>query len=183
MNTTTTKVNSVQNRKQERGAQLDEGQTRIEIYTDGSCIGNPGHGGWGSVTLRKTAGGEIAKSREASGYELSTTNNRMELTAVCATLEKLGRVTQEPITVFCDANLIPNAMNGWLAKWKANDWKRSGGKAVENRDLWERLDSAAAGRNITWKWLRGHNGSKYNERADRLAYKAALRAEKKLATR
>lgn len=183
MNTTTMTSHDNQNVTSERGAQLDEGQTRIEIFTDGSCIGNPGHGGWGSVTLRKTVAGEIIKSREAFGYDLSTTNNRMELTAVCATLEKLGKVTDESITVFCDANLIPNSMNSWLAKWKANGWKRSGGKAVENRDLWERLENAAAGRIITWEWVRGHNGSEHNERADRLAYAAARRAEKKLATR
>ena len=183
MNTITTAAHADQNHNQRRGAQPDKSQTRIEIFTDGSCIGNPGHGGWGSVTLRKTPGGAIIKSREASGHALSTTNNRMELTAVYATLEKLGRVTDEPITVLCDANLIPNAMNGWLAKWKANGWKRSGGKAVENRDLWERLENAVAGRNITWEWVRGHNGSEHNERADRLAYAAARRAEKKLATR
>ncbi|SFQ94415.1 RNase H [Poseidonocella sedimentorum] len=104
----------------------------------------------------------------------------MELIAVCVALENLGRVTDEPITVFTDANLIPNSMNGWLATWKANDWKRSGGKAVENRDLWQRLEQAASGRHITWKWVRGHNGSENNERADRLAYAAARRAEKKL---
>lgn len=172
-----------QSHNQGRSAQHDAGQTRIEIFTDGSCIGNPGHGGWGSVILRRTPDGAIIKSREASGHDLSTTNNRMELTAVCATLEKLGRVTDEPITMLCDANLIPNAMNGWIAKWKANGWKRSGGKDVENRDLWERLEHAAEGRNITWEWVRGHNGSEHNERADRLAYAAARRAEQKLATR
>lgn len=178
-----TTVHADQKHNKGSGAQLNEGQTRIEIFTDGSCIGNPGHGGWGSVILRKTPDGAIIKSREESGHDLSTTNNRMELTAVCATLENLGRVTDEPITVLCDANLIPNAMNDWLAKWKAKGWKKSGGKNVENRDLWERLENAAEGRNITWKWVRGHNGSKHNERADRLAYAAARRAEKKLETR
>lgn len=180
----TTKTSHVdQNDNLVTGAQPEEGQTHIAIFTDGSCIGNPGHGGWGSVTLRKTATGEVTKSREASGFELSTTNIRMEVTAVCATLERLGRVTNEPITVFCDANLIPNAMNSWLAKWKANAWRKSGNKPVENRDLWERLENAAAGRNITWKWVRGHNGTEHNERADRLAYAAARSAERKLTIR
>jgi ribonuclease HI len=101
----------------------------------------------------------------------------MEMTAVCAGLEGLGRVTDEPVKVFCDANLIPNAMNGWLAKWKAKDWRKSDGKPVENRDLWERLERAAEGRNVTWSWVRGHNGHEHNERADTLAYAAAREAE------
>lgn len=121
-------------------AQAHEGQTRIEIFTDGSCIGNPGHGGYGVVILRKDASETITKTLELSGHALTTTNIRMEMTAVCAALEALGRVTAETITVFCDANLIPNALNGWLAKWRAKDWRKSDGKPVENRDLWERLE-------------------------------------------
>ncbi len=117
------------------GAQPHDGQTRIEIFTDGSCIGNPGPGGYGAVFLRKDAGGTIIKTDELSGHDLMTTNIRMELTAACCALEGLGRVTAEPITLFCDANLIPNAMNDWLAKWKAKDWKKANGKPVENRDL------------------------------------------------
>lgn len=159
-------------------AQPHEGQTRIEIFTDGSCIGNPGHGGYGVVILRKDNSGTTTKTRELSGHALTTTNIRMEMTAVCAALEALGRVTAEKITVFCDANLIPNAMNGWLAKWRAKDWRKSYGKPVENRDLWERLQRAAEGRDVTWQWVRGHNGAEQNERADRLAYAASRRAEK-----
>lgn len=162
------------------GAQPHQGQTRIEIYTDGSCIGNPGHGGWAAVILRKDASGKIIKPLERSGWKAETTNIKMEMTAACAALESLGRVTAEPITVFCDANLIPNAMNGWLAKWKAKGWKKSDDKPVENRDLWERLEQAAAGRNMTWAWVRGHNGTEHNERADRLAYAASRRAEAKI---
>lgn len=160
------------------GDQPHMGQTRIEIFTDGSCIGNPGHGGYGFVLLRKDADDRVIKTHEGTGYDLATTNNRMEMTAVCAALEALGRVTDEPITVFCDANLIPNAMNGWLAKWKANGWRKSGGKPAENRDLWERLERAAEGRNVTWLWVRGHNGTEHNERADRLAYAGSRKAEK-----
>lgn len=153
--------------------------TRIDIFTDGSCIGNPGHGGWGFVILRRDVlSGELVKNIEKSGHEASlTTNIKMEMTAACTALESLGRVTDEPITVFCDLDLIPKAMNLWLPNWKAKGWKKSGGKAVENRTLWERLDRAAAGRNVTWAWVRGHNGSEHNERADRLAYAASLKAE------
>lgn len=160
------------------GAQPLESQTRIEIFTDGSCIGNPGHGGYGIVILRKDAVGNIIKKRELSGHDLATTNNRMEMTAACVALETLFRDTGEPATLYCDASLISNAMHGWLFKWKAAGWKKGGGKPVENRDLWERLERAAAGRNVTFKWVRGHNGTVHNEEAHRLAYTAARKAEK-----
>lgn len=161
-------------------AQPDDGQTRIEIYTDGSCIGNPGPGGYGIVTLRLDADGNVRRSRERNGSSTDiTTNIRMELTAACVGLEQLGRPTGEPVTVFCDANLIPNAMTGWLAKWKANGWRAASGKPVENRDLWERLEMAAEGREVAFRWVRGHNGTEYNERADRLAYAGAREAERR----
>lgn len=166
------------------GGQPHESQTRIEIFTDGSCIGNPGYGGYGIVLLRLNARGEIVKRYEALGFAPEiTTNIRMEMTAACFALESLGRATDEPITVACDANLIPNAMNDWLAKWKANGWKKAKNKPVENRDLWERLEAAAAGRNVAFTWVRGHNGAEHNERADKLAYAAARKAEKKITGR
>jgi ribonuclease HI len=162
------------------GAQPSEGQTRIEIYTDGSCIGNPGHGGYGIVILRLSATGVVLKRRERSGSAVEiTTNIRMEMTAMCEALESLGIVTDEPIKALCDANLIPNAMNSWLPNWKAKGWRKGDGKPVENADLWQRLERAAEGRNVTWAWVRGHNGTEYNEVADRLAYKAARKAEAK----
>lgn len=155
-----------------------EGQTRIEIFTDGSCIGNPGPGGYGIVTVRRAADGEVRKRLEVSGSEEGpTTNTRMEMTAACVGIERLGRPTDEPVTLFCDANLIPNAMNGWLEKWKAKGWKKGDGKPVDNRDLWERLERATEGRNVTFAWVRGHNGAEFNERADRLAYAGARKAE------
>lgn len=177
MTTNTTPANAGQNDTTRSGAQPQLSETRVEIYTDGSCIGNPGHGGYGAVILRKDASGKVVKKATISGHDLRTTNNRMEMTAVCAALEALGRVSDEPVTVFCDASLIPNAMNGWLEKWKAKGWKKAGGGAVENRDLWERLEAAATGRAVTWLWVRGHNGTAHNEEADRLAYAAARRAE------
>ncbi|AOZ71045.1 hypothetical protein LPB142_11955 [Rhodobacter xanthinilyticus] len=150
----------------------------MEIYTDGSCIGNPGPGGYGILTLRLSADGRLVKRRERKGHEVApTTNIRMEMTAACVALEQLGSPTTEQVTIFCDANLIPNAMNGWLEKWKANGWKKSDGKAPDNRDLWERLEQAAEGRNVVFAWVRGHNGTEHNERADKLAYAAARKAE------
>lgn len=176
--TTTTRDNRDLNNAS--GAQPSEGQTRIEIFTDGSSIGNPGHGGYGIVLLRLSVTGVALKQRELSGSAAEiTTNIRMEMTAVCVALEALGIVTDEPITVHCDANLIPNGMNTWLPNWKAKGWRKGNGKPVENADLWQRLERAAAGRNVTWQWVRGHNGNEHNEVADRLAYRAARWAEKK----
>lgn len=166
------------------GGQPHEGQTRIEIFTDGSCIGNPGYGGYGIVLLRLNSEGEIVKRHEASCFDPEiTTNNRMEMTATCFALESLGRTSEEPVTLYCDANLIPNAMNGGLAKWKAKGWRKANGEAVKNQDLWERLEAAAAGRNVTFAWVRGHNGAEHNEQADKLAYAAARKAEKKITGR
>lgn len=161
------------------GAQPQEGQTHIEIFSDGSCLGNPGLGGWGAVILRKDASGQTIKTLKRSGHEVNeTTNIRMEMTAATRALESLGRVTAEPITLYCDANLIPNTMNRDLAKWKAKGWKKSDGKPVNNQDLWERLERAAEGRTVTWSWVRGHNGTEHNEMADQLARDASKRAEK-----
>ena len=178
---TTTNETEDQTTPSPAGDQPQVSQTRIEIYTDGSCIGNPGPGGWGAVILRIDNNGTIIKDREFSGHEIAdTTNIKMEMTAACVGLESLGRVTDESITLRCDANLIPNAMNGWLANWKAKGWKKSGGKPPENRDLWERLEAAAKGRNVTWQWVRGHDGNEFNERADRLAYAGSRKAERLL---
>jgi ribonuclease HI len=160
-----------------------EGQTCILIYTDGSCLGNPGPGGYGIVLLRLDAQGKIIKTREASGNSRATTNIKMEMTAACVALESLGKITAEPITIFCDLDLIPKAMNGWIAGWKAKNWCKSDRKPVENRDLWERLERAAAGRNVTWKWVKGHSGRLHNERADTLAGEAADSATVKLTGR
>ncbi|MBL4927938.1 ribonuclease H family protein [Fuscibacter oryzae] len=162
----------------ERDDQPTMGQTRIEIYTDGSSIGNPGPGGYGIVTLRLDADGTILKHRKRKGSEPTpTTNIRMEMTASCVALESLGFPTAEPITVYCDLDLIPKAMNEWLAKWRANGWKKGSGKAPENRDLWDRLERAAEGRKVTFAWVRGHNGAEHNELADKLAYAGAREAE------
>ncbi|MDH2327507.1 ribonuclease HI [Cereibacter sp. SYSU M97828] len=164
-----------------RDDQPHSSQTRIEIYTDGSSIGNPGPGGYGIVTLRRAADGGIVKERERSGFVAEpTTNIRMEMTAACVAIEQLGVPSGEPVTVFCDLNLIPNAMNGWLANWRAKGWKKSDGSAPPNRDLWDRLEAAVDGRNVAFVWVRGHNGAEHNERADKLAYRAARKGEKAL---
>lgn len=161
-------------------ADLPISQTRIEIYTDGSAIGNPGPGGYGGTLVRKDAAGTIIKEAEFwKSSPIITTNIRMEMTAVIQGLRRIGSKTAEPVLVLCDCNLIPNAMNEWLAGWKTKGWRNGKNKPVENRDLWEQIEAEAEGRNVTWAWVRGHNGTDLNERADALAYRGARAAERR----
>ena len=134
---------------------------RIEIYTDGACRGNPGPGGW-AATLSL---GE--HFRELSGAEAATTNNRMELTAVIEALSALKRESQ--VRVFTDSEYVRRGITEWLKAWKARDWRTADKKPVKNRDLWERLDAAAARHDIEWRWVKGHSGVPGNERVDALA--------------
>lgn len=135
--------------------------SRVEIWTDGACSGNPGPGGWGA--LLKWNGHE----RELKGGEYETTNNRMELTAAAEALEAMTRGAD--IDLFTDSQYVRGGITGWLANWKRNDWRTADRKPVKNVDLWQRLDAAATRHNIAWHWVRGHAGTEGNERADALA--------------
>ena len=133
----------------------------IDIYTDGACSGNPGPGGWGAL-LRV---GEA--ETELSGGEPATTNNRMELLAV---IEALQSLTQ-PVTarVYTDSQYVQKGISQWIHDWKRRGWKTAGKEPVKNEDLWRRLDALAAGHQLEWHWVRGHNGHPENERVDALA--------------
>lgn len=134
----------------------------VEIYTDGACSGNPGPGGWG-VVLRYGR-----HKRELSGGDPGpTTNNRMELTAAIAALETLTRPSV--VRLHTDSSYVRNGITSWLAGWKRNGWRTSGGQPVKNSDLWQRLDAAASRHTVEWRWVRGHAGDAGNERADALA--------------
>jgi ribonuclease HI len=139
---------------------------RVELYTDGACLGNPGPGGWG-VLLR--AG---SRERELSGGEAQTTNNRMELMAAIAGLEALKRPCEVVLTT--DSQYVKLGVEQWMARWRANGWRTSDRKPVKNQDLWERLSAALAGHRVTWHWVKGHAGHAENERVDELARNAAL---------
>jgi ribonuclease HI len=134
---------------------------QVIAHTDGACRGNPGPGGWGAVL----AFGET--TRELSGAEPATTNNRMELTAAIAALEAL----KEPCAVdlHTDSQYLRLGITEWLPQWKRRDWKTAGRKPVKNRELWERLDVVAARHAVSWHWVKGHSGDPGNERADALA--------------
>lgn len=137
---------------------------RVIIYTDGACRGNPGPGGWG-VVLRY---GQHEKL--LSGAEDHTTNNRMELTAAIEGLNLLKEGCE--IALYTDSQYVQKGIRDWLAGWKKNNWKKSDKTAVKNADLWQALDEAAMRHEVSWHWVKGHNGDPDNELADRLANQA-----------
>ncbi|MDR1391553.1 MAG: ribonuclease HI [Holosporales bacterium] len=144
---------------------LKDGE-EIEIYTDGSCIGNPGPGGWASVFV-------FANRRTSiSGFEKITTNNRMELKAA------IEGVKHAPInvsaTVYTDSTYVKNGVTSWIKTWKQNNWKSSSGKPVKNRDLWEELSKIVENRKIEWIWVRGHSDCTNNNNADFIARSAIV---------
>jgi ribonuclease HI len=135
-------------------------------YTDGACSGNPGPGGWGAV-LEARDGATLVKSRELSGGEAETTNNRMEMMAAIAVLETLERPSA--LTVVTDSTYLKDGITGWIHGWKKNGWRTANRKPVKNTDLWQRLDAAQARHQVKWQWIKGHAGHQQNERADELA--------------
>lgn len=138
----------------------------IKMYTDGACKGNPGAGGYACILVY----GENEKV--LSGGERETTNNRMELSAVIAGLEAL----KEPcsVEVISDSKYVVSAINeGWLRSWVKNNWKKSDKKPVLNVDLWQRFIEVSEKHDITFTWVRGHNGHDYNERCDTIAVSEA----------
>ena len=134
----------------------------IEIYTDGACSGNPGPGGWGAVLRYKGV------EKELSGGEKDTTNNRMELTAVIKALEALKERCS--VTLYTDSKYVSDAFNqGWIYGWLKKDWKKSDGKPVLNKELWQRLYELWKQHDITLVWVKGHADNPYNNRCDALA--------------
>ena len=134
----------------------------VDIYTDGSCSGNPGPGGWGAILMYK------GLEKEMSGGDRHTTNNKMELTGAIRALEAL----KEPciITLYTDSKYVSDAFNqGWIYGWLKKDWKKSDGKPVLNRELWQRLYELWKKHEITLVWVKGHADNIYNNKCDALA--------------
>ena len=135
---------------------------QVEIFTDGACSGNPGPGGWGAILRYKGV------SREISGGEASTTNNRMELSAV---INALGAL-KEPcdVTLYSDSKYIIDAIQkGWARKWQANNWMRNKKDPALNPDLWEKLLQLLDVHHVEFNWVKGHAGHPENERCDTMA--------------
>ena len=137
----------------------------LKIYTDGSCLGNPGPGGWAFVA---TDGKNVA---ERSGGETDTTNNKMELMAVIRALSATKK--HSAVEIHTDSQYVKNGMQSWIKNWKKNGWKTADKKPVKNKELWQELDELAEKIEIHWHWVKGHSGHEMNERVDELARCAA----------
>ena len=137
----------------------------LVIYSDGGCTGNPGAGAWAAILI-------FPDNRviEISGGEAATTNNRMELTAVIKALERLEGTSSGlyRVIIFTDSQYLLKGMSEWMKTWIGKNWKSSSGKPVKNRDLWLRLKGLGDNFDISWEWVRGHSGDKWNERCDAL---------------
>ena len=137
----------------------------VTIHTDGSCLSNPGPGGWAAILRWRD------NEREIVGHEQDTTNNRMDLKATIMGLNAVTRTM--PITLHTDSRYVMNGVQDWLPRWKANGWKTASKKPVANQDLWRMLDEAVSRHQVTWHWVKGHAGDEFNERCDHLARGAA----------
>ncbi len=135
----------------------------INIYTDGACSGNPGKGGWGVVILDNN------KEILLNGGEQLTTNNKMELTAAIKALEYFK--IKKDLIIYTDSKYVKDGIESWITNWKKNGWKTSAKKIVKNKELWMKLDSLINKHNVIWKWVKGHSGLKFNEKADELTRK------------
>lgn len=143
----------------------------VELYTDGACSGNPGPGGWGAILVFGT------HELELSGFEQSTTNNRMELTAVIRGLQALKEPCEVRVT--SDSKyVVDSVQKGWVYSWKKNGWKNSAKKTPPNLKLWQQLLELLEMNKVTFNWIRGHAGHPYNERCDKLAVGEYLKIHK-----
>lgn len=147
----------------------EEDASIVHLFTDGGCSGNPGPGGWAFLLRHPASGKEI----EQSGAEATTTNNRMELTAVVRGLETLKRSCR--VELFTDSVYVGKGMMEWLPKWKQNGWQRREGKSwkpIKNQELWQELDKMMARHEVTYTRVKGHSGHPENDRCDELAVAA-----------
>ena len=140
---------------------------KIQIITDGACLGNPGPGGWAAI-LRFGS-----HTKEIFGCEPHTTNNRMELTAAIEALRTLKEKCE--VEVVTDSEYLKNGITSWIVNWKKRNWMTSAKKPVVNRDLWEELDEQVESHHVKWSWTKGHASHADNNRADELASLAARR--------
>ncbi|MEC7030490.1 MAG: ribonuclease HI [Pseudomonadota bacterium] len=139
--------------------------SKVLIYTDGSCLGNPGTGGWAALLMK----GKHEKL--ISGAALNTTNNRMELLAAVEGLKALTKATQAEI--WTDSQYVRRGMTEWIHGWVKNQWKNAAKKPVKNADLWQDLLAESNKHRITWHWVKGHSGDTHNDRVDQAARESA----------
>ncbi|ENM5932982.1 ribonuclease HI [Vibrio mimicus] len=138
---------------------------QVEIFTDGSCLGNPGPGGYGVVMRYKQVEKTLAR-----GYRL-TTNNRMEMLAAVVALQTLKEPCRVVLTT--DSQYVRQGITQWIHNWKLRGWRTADKKPVKNADLWQALDRETARHQVEWRWVKGHAGHRENEMCDELARQAA----------
>ena len=137
----------------------------IKIYTDGSCLENPGNGGWAAI-INSDSG-----VKKISGNEKNTTNNRMELMATISALKEIS--SNEDIEIYTDSQYVKLGITEWINNWLKNNWKTSKKEDVKNKDLWLELYNLDKSLNVKWNWVKAHAGNPLNEEVDLLAKKAA----------
>ena len=137
----------------------------IKIYTDGSCLKNPGNGGWAAIICTKN------EMKKISGSEKDTTNNRMELLATINALKEVN--SDDLIEIYTDSKYVKNGITDWIHNWIKNNWKTSNKEDVKNKDLWVQLHELSNNSKIKWNWVKAHAGNPLNEEVDLLAKKAA----------
>ena len=137
----------------------------IKIYTDGSCIGNPGNGGWAAIIIIDE------KKTKIKGSKKDTTNNQMELTAPIKALSKIPKGSK--VEVFTDSKYVKSGITEWIHNWKKNDWKTANKQPVKNKKLWTELDHLNNEFEIKWIWVKAHSTDKLNNEVDLIAREAA----------
>ena len=137
----------------------------IKIYTDGSCLGNPGNGGWAAIII------EGEKQTHIKGNQKDTTNNQMELLAPIKALKEIPYGSK--VQIFTDSKYVKSGITEWIHNWKKNGWKTANKKSVKNKDLWTELDLMSNEFQIKWSWVKGHSSDKLNQEVDLMARKAA----------
>ena len=137
----------------------------IKIYTDGSCIGNPGKGGWAAIILSE------GKKTEIKGSEKNTTNNQMELMAPIEALKKIPKGSN--VQIFTDSKYVKSGITEWIHNWKKNGWNTANKQPVKNKELWNELDNLTEKFEIKWSWVKGHSTDTLNNEVDLIAREAA----------
>ena len=137
----------------------------IKIYTDGSCLGNPGNGGWAAIII------EDEKKTHIKGSKKDTTNNQMELLAPIKALQKIPQGSK--VQIFTDSKYVKSGITEWILNWKKNGWITANKQPVKNKDLWTELDNMTIAHEIKWIWVIGHSSDKLNNEVDLIAREAA----------
>ncbi len=137
----------------------------IKIYTDGSCLGNPGNGGWAAIIM------DDKKKIQIKGSKKNTTNNQMELLAPIKALKKIPKGSN--VQIFTDSKYVKSGITEWIHNWKKNGWKTASKQPVKNKDLWNELDQMTIQFQIKWSWVKGHSTDVLNNEVDLIAREAA----------